>query len=257
MTQRFQVLYLLSSVGLLGCAVGTSSKVDHRGRADGPVADLGAPDSPGPADTVGREAVPDRRRDLPRDLHASPDLSPDRRRDTALPPDLCPPCGAGMICSKGACVCDPKSCAGCCASNGSACKTGKDSTACGSGGATCAPCSGTSCKTASCSTGTCVLTVITDPPYPCPGSFGTLCGGSTGVICNTGLTCATFGASGSTGFCTEYCTTSGATCYDAPVGTAECDLTGSSGKHLCGFLCDIDSCPDALSCDYSDYLCKP
>jgi hypothetical protein len=192
----------------------------------------------------GRDAVLDQ---PPRDL----------ARDQKAVPDVGCSCGAGMKCADGACVCDPATCAGCCTADGKACKVGQDNTECGTGGVTCKACTtADSCKTAACATGACVLSRKNGAAYPCPGAFGTVCGGGTGIVCFTGLTCVTF-TSGAKGFCTKTCTGSGSICTGAPVGTAECSLTGSSGQQYCGFVCFPGVCPTGLTCDYSAELCKP
>ena len=259
-------LLLLAAVICVGCAAGSTTPSDARAREvrarDSRLEgiDLASPDTAtGQADR-GRDAVPDQRlRDLPRD-QAAKDLPRDQLAED-LPRDqkvdgTCV-CGAGMRCADGACVCDPATCAGCCTGDGKSCKTGQDNAECGAGGAVCKVCStADSCKTASCATGTCVLSRKNGAAYPCPGAFGTVCGGTTGIVCFTGLTCVTF-TTGTKGFCSKTCTGSGSICTGAPVGTAECLLTGSSGQLYCGFVCFPGTCPTGLTCDYSAELCKP
>lgn len=170
-------------------------------------------------------------------------------------PDLCGACGPGMKCGPTGCVCDPVNCTGCCDAATDTCQPGTTNALCGASGATCAPCAATSCTIANCSTGTCVTFANPAGAYPCPGSYGTVCGGSTGVTCLAGLSCATF-VSGQQGFCTRTCTKDSNCTAGAPPNVDEgCNLLAGSQK-LCGFYCSPGSCPTGLSCDYSESLCK-
>jgi hypothetical protein len=78
--------------------------------------------------------------------------------------------------------------------------------------------------------------------------------------CAPGLVCVVYGSK-STGFCTKYCSTSGATCSGGPsstYSTCEGQITNSSGTHkVCIFRCDVAFCPTGMTCDYSDWNCKP
>lgn len=108
---------------------------------------------------------------------------------------------------------------------------------------------------ASCSTGLCTFEKDPQATYPCPGSYGTVCGGSTGKGCLTGLLCATF-VSGQPGFCTRYCSKDSDCSSGAPPGVDEgCNLLAGS-KKLCGFECDPGNCPTGLTCDKVEDLCK-
>jgi hypothetical protein len=247
-------LVLVGSIGA-GCAVGSSGTSDTRRR------EVSARDARGEApldasvDLVSAaDRAVDRRVDVVVD-HPVQDLPRDQK--TTPEADVGCGCGAGMICSGGTCVCDPKTCAGCCTSDGKSCKTGKDNAACGTSGVACTTCSTSdTCKTASCATGACVLTAKAGAPYPCPGAFGTMCGGGTGVVCYSGLVCVTF-TSGAKGFCSKTCSSSGSTCSGSPSGmTAECNLLAGTQMY-CGFPCSPGLCPTGLTCDYSEYLCKP
>jgi hypothetical protein len=247
------VIALVASI-VVGCAEGSSAP-DVRRR------DIGVKDA-------GRERVdlasPDIRSDLvsadrsPGDRSADWPVLKDLPRDQKTTPeaDVGCGCGAGMVCSGGSCVCDPKTCTGCCTSDGKSCKTGQDNAACGTAGGTCSICSTSdTCKTASCATGVCVISPKPGSVYPCPGAYGTLCGGTTGVTCYSPLTCVTF-TSGAKGFCSKTCTGSGSTCTGAPSGmSAECNLSAGS-QWYCGFICYPGLCPTGLSCDYSDSICK-
>ena len=264
-------LLLATTAALDGCAEGSVKPADAQPRADvgsvdrAVVADLGvdltrdsgadappqwdgpvAPDTQPPLD----QPLMDQ---LPMDQLPAADQTP---VPDAQSPDLCGSCGPGMTCGSSGCVCDPLGCGGCCAPDGSACLAGTSTSACGSGGATCSACSTSDpCKVASCATGSCVITLSTSPPYPCPGAYGTPCGGSTGQGCY-GNPCATFVA-GQTGYCSRYCTYDGQCTLGAFSGSvARCNLTAGSQK-LCGFECFPGTCPIGTSCNYTSYLCEP
>lgn len=85
--------------------------------------------------------------------------------------------------------------------------------------------------------------------------FGETC--DTKQKCASGLFCGTFG-SGSSGFCTKYCTVPDSVCSGAPAPyTARCNLQVGS-KYACGFSCNLlSSCPQGLTCDLAGQVCKP
>lgn len=83
--------------------------------------------------------------------------------------------------------------------------------------------------------------------------YAETCGGAYGA-CAAGLICVQFNESGGPeGYCTAECSQT-SPCPPSPAG-GECafQLT-SSGKTICGFLCDAANpgCPSGLSCTYSE-----
>lgn len=208
--------------------------LDQGPTPDSKVADAAVPDSAKP-DSAKPDSTP------------TPDLTPAA--------DLCGPCGPGMKCGSAGCVCDPATCSGCCDHLGN-CQPGTAIGLCGSGGVSCTVCTtSVACMIASCTSGTCATQKNPAATYPCPGSYGTVCGGSTGLTCLTGLVCATF-VSGQSGFCTRYCTSDSNCSAGAPPSVDEgCNLLAGSQK-LCGFYCAPGSCPTGLSCDFGQGLCK-
>lgn len=82
--------------------------------------------------------------------------------------------------------------------------------------------------------------------------FGERCGGSWGS-CGAGLLCVQFNESGSEeGYCTAECSET-SPCPGSPAGAQCVFQLVSSGKTICGFLCDAvnPTCPAGLSCTYS------
>lgn len=76
------------------------------------------------------------------------------------------------------------------------------------------------------------------------------------ILCDPSLACGVFDGS-LTGYCTKTCFSEGTTCSGAPYGTEALCVLEMSSQLVCGFVCDMSSCPTGTTCDYSDYLCKP
>jgi hypothetical protein len=92
----------------------------------------------------------------------------------------------------GACVCDPRTCAGCCDDHG-VCQDGTSTDACGGGGARCAVCqSGSSCTNNACEKcGWSNCTGCCSNNYCVTGDTSDACGtgGAQCVTCSEGSTC--------------------------------------------------------------------
>jgi hypothetical protein len=173
---------------------------------------------------------------------------------TTLPCTPSRPCGSGLECRDGQCVCDPASCpSGCCCAPGSSngCLPGtpvpscltpdmQTDTQCGTGGIVCQVCTGgTHCST---SIGTCGPSTTTTT-MSCSGWGGGcatgLPGGGTGTCC-AGLTCVRQSPTSDLGLC------AGATC-SVPT---DCPGGDCAGGHCCsGFAgqCALGCCP-GLEC---------
>ena len=95
----------------------------------------------------------------------------------------------------------------------------------------------------------------------CGGAFGNPCNDTT-KKCGTGLICVTFATNPNLGYCTKECYSTGSICTGAPTGTyAECSFqvtTPTGTKKICGFVCSYSQpCPSGLTCDYTNFTCKP